>query len=241
MTDPLARHGVYQWDNKEGISTVIESNATKVPGMDGDGWHFAGFGSIALAQNDNGAVICMMADAANDLDPVTPLLHSSKAATSMPPCRPERTCSAPLTYVRYACLEQAVVGIWCRKQLAGQPAGQLELVVSSRSVIPDSPEPTSPQNLFQYVDYPAVTLGTDPVSSSCTEQLREHCSSHCCALIQLCTNVTLRRRVCLTTWWFFKATMGLDAGACIVPLATSSEQSQTGSDRSRDQSRSIFS
>ena len=51
-----------------------------------------------------------------------------------------------------------IVGIWC------QHKSVLVYIVGSTSVIPDSPEPTSPHNLFQYVDYPSVSIGKDGLS-----------------------------------------------------------------------------
>ena len=51
-----------------------------------------------------------------------------------------------------------IVGIWC------QHKGVLAYIVGSTSVIPDSPDPTSPRNLFQYVDYPSVGIGEDGLS-----------------------------------------------------------------------------
>ena len=38
--------------------------------------------------------------------------------------------------------------------------GELKLVVGSHDAIPGSPE-APPRNAFQYVDYPAVSLGPD--------------------------------------------------------------------------------
>ena len=57
-----------------------------------------------------------------------------------------------------------IVGIWCRKQMKGQAPEALTFIVGSSTVIPDSPEPTSPHNLYQYVDYPAVSLDAQGVS-----------------------------------------------------------------------------
>ena len=65
-------------------------------------------------------------------------------------------------------VDPARVGIWCRLDSAAdgnsKEEGTLKLMVGSTTVIPDSPEPTSPHNLFQYVDYPAVSLDEDGIT-----------------------------------------------------------------------------
>lgn len=61
-------------------------------------------------------------------------------------------------------MDDARVGIWCRLDSAANGEGPLRYMVGSTSVIPDSPEPTSPHNLFQYVDYPAVSLNEDGIT-----------------------------------------------------------------------------
>jgi hypothetical protein len=61
-------------------------------------------------------------------------------------------------------VDPARVGIWCRIDSATGGKGALSYMAGSTSVIPDSPEPTSPHNLFQYVDYPAVSLDDDGIT-----------------------------------------------------------------------------
>lgn len=61
-------------------------------------------------------------------------------------------------------VDPARVGIWCRLDSATGGKGTLSYMAGSTSVIPDSPEPTSPHNLFQHVDYPAVSLNDDGIT-----------------------------------------------------------------------------